>query len=76
MDENQVRHTFRHTDRLGLDRGAISASIRADLARQGPILLGANMTGNVSVGGVTLEYRAFALADGTINFGRITGSLT
>lgn len=30
-DENQVRHTFRHTDRLGLDRDAISTQF-------GPIL--------------------------------------
>ena len=68
-----MRHTFRHTDRLGLDRNAISKALRADLVRQGPILPGANVTGNVSVCGVTLEYRAFALADGTINVGRITG---
>src|SRR6516164_4339136 len=73
MDENQVHQTFRHTDQLGLDRDAISNAIRSDLARQAPVSLGANMTGNVSVGGVTLEYRAFALADGTINVGRITG---
>src|SRR5215831_12155592 len=72
-DENQVHHTFRHTDQLGLNRDAISNAIRADLAQRGPISPGANMTGNVIVGGVTLEYRAFAFADGTINVGRITG---
>lgn len=72
-DENQVVHTFRHIDQLGLNRDAVSNAIRADLARRGPIFPGANMTGNVSVSGVTLEYRAFALADGTINVGRITG---
>jgi hypothetical protein len=72
-DENQVRHTFRHTDRLGLDRDAISNAIRADFARQGPVSPGGNISGSVSVGRVTLEYRAFALTDGTINVGRITG---
>ena len=66
-------HTFRHTDRLGLGRDEISNAVRADLVRRGPILPGANVTGNVSVGGVMIEYRAFALADGTINIGRITG---
>jgi hypothetical protein len=64
VDENQVRHTFRHTDQLGLDRDAVSNAIRADLARQGPASPGANVTGNISVSGVTIEYRAFGLADG------------
>ena len=73
VDENQVHHTFRHTDQLGLDRNAVSNAIRADLARQGPASPGATITGNISVGGVTIEYRAFGLADGTINVGRITG---
>jgi hypothetical protein len=36
VDENQVHHTFRHTDQLGLDRNAVSNAIRADLAGQGP----------------------------------------
>jgi hypothetical protein len=71
--ENQVHHTFRHTDQLGLDRNAVSNAIRADLAGQGPASPGATITGNISVGGVTIEYRAFGLADGTINVGRITG---
>jgi len=69
MDENQVRHTFRHIDQLGLDRDAISNAIRADLARQGPVSPGANITGSVSVGGVRLEYRAFAVVDGTTTSG-------
>ena len=73
-DENQVRHTFRHTHQLGLDRDAISNAIRADLARQGQVSPGANITGVVNVGSVTLEYRSFVLADGTINVGRITGA--
>ena len=71
-DENQVHHTFRHTEQLGLDRVAVATAIQADLGRQGPILPGVSITGNVSVGGVTLEYRAFGLADGTVNVGRIT----
>jgi filamentous hemagglutinin len=71
-DENQVHHTFRHTEQLGLDRFAVATAIQADLARQGPVSPGANITGNVIVDGVTLEYRAFGLADGTVNVGRIT----
>ena len=73
MDENQVRHTYRHTDQVGLDRDAVSNAIRADLARQGPASPGANITGNISISGVTIEYGAFGLAAGTINVGRITG---
>jgi autotransporter translocation and assembly factor TamB len=73
VDDNQVQHTFRHTDQLGLDRNAVSNAIRVDLARQGPASPGANITGNISVSGITIEYRAFALADVTINVGRITG---
>ena len=71
-DENQVFHMFRHVDELGLDRNAVSDAIQADVVRQGPISLGANITGKISVVGVTLEYRAFGLADGTVNVGRIT----
>jgi len=73
-EANQIHHTFRHVDALGIDRDAVADAIQADLARQGPVPPGANITGNVSVAGVTLEYRAFGLDDGTVNVGRITRS--
>jgi len=68
-----VQHTFRHTDQLGLDRNAVANAIQADLVRYRQVRPGVPITGNVTVGGVTLEYRAFGLAEGNINVGRITG---
>src|SRR5437879_4510175 len=52
------------SERVGMvtDMAGIGTlAIQADLARQGPASPGANITGNVSVGGVTLKYRAFCL---------------
>ena len=68
-----MQHTFRHTDRLGIERSAVASAVRRDLARQEPLMPGTIITGTVTVGEVTLEYRAFALADANINVGRITG---
>jgi hypothetical protein len=73
-NENQLRHTFRHTDRLGLDREVIVTAILADLAGREPVSPGSYIAGHVVVGGIVLEYRAFLLGDGTINIGRITGA--
>ena len=71
-NESQLRHTFRHIDRMGLDRGAVATAILEDLSRRHPMSPGTYIAGNVIVGGVELEYRAFLLNDGTINIGRIT----
>ncbi|HEU0156520.1 MAG TPA: hypothetical protein VFQ82_10655 [Stellaceae bacterium] len=73
-NDGQLRHTFRHIDRLGLDREAVTTAILEDLSRRQPISPGSYIAGNVVVGGVALEYRAFLLNDGTINIGRITGA--
>jgi hypothetical protein len=73
-NENQFRHTFRHIDRLGLDREAVVTAILEDLAGRQPLLPGSYIAGNAVVGAVMLEYRAFLLSDGTINIGRITGA--
>jgi hypothetical protein len=73
-NENQVQHTFRHVDRLGLDHEAVVTAILDDLTAQQPLRPGTYIAGAVVVAGVTLEYRAFGLADGTINIGRITGA--
>jgi hypothetical protein len=69
---NQVRHTFRHVDRLGLDRNEVSDAIRADLARREPVPAGRLVAGYTTVRGMRLEYRAFRVSEGTINVGRIT----
>ena len=72
-NENQLRHTFRHTDRFGLAREAVVTAISEDLAGRRPMLPGSYISGSVIVGGIMLEYRAFLLSDGTINIGCITG---
>jgi hypothetical protein len=73
-NENQIRHTFRHTDRLGLDRGSVVSAIVEDLTRRQPVPPGSYIAGNAMVGGIMLEYRAFGQSDGSINIGRITGA--
>lgn len=73
-NESQLRHTFRHIDRLGLDREAVATAILEDLSLRQPVSAGSYIAGNVVVGGIMLEYRAFLLSDGTINIGRITGA--
>jgi hypothetical protein len=72
-NEDQIRHTFRHTDQLGLNRDDIAEAIRADLTRRQSVLPGTYITGKVGIDGAVLEYRAYGLADGTVNVGRITG---
>jgi hypothetical protein len=71
-NDNQVYHTFRHIDELGLNRTDVSNAIRADIGNM-KVSPGQNVTGNVSISGTPLEYRAYGLSDGTINVGRITG---
>jgi hypothetical protein len=71
--EDQIRHTFRHTDQMGLDRDAIAQAIRSDLMRRQSALLGPYITGQVRIDDIVLEYRAYRLVDGAINVGRITG---
>jgi filamentous hemagglutinin len=73
-NENQEYHAFRHIDEIGIDRGAATDAIRQDLAARGTIAPNAYITGNVTVGGQSIEYRAFGLSNGTINVGRITGN--
>ncbi|HYU14410.1 MAG TPA: hypothetical protein VEK82_17675 [Stellaceae bacterium] len=77
QDTNQISHTFRHTDKLGLDRTEIIEAITADLAPRLPLVRGASgaalWVGKVRVRGTELEYRAYSVNEALVNVGRITG---
>lgn len=70
---NQIYHTFRHVKAVGLDREAVEAAVRRDLA---PITDGMVpekvLNREIDVNGISVTYSAYKLPDGTINVGRIT----
>lgn len=71
---NQVYHTFRHTDALGLNRRLVKRAIERHVrGNASKIMEGKLFKGSVKVSGKELQYNAFKLGDGTINVGRITG---
>ena len=72
MIRNQVSHTFRHIDEIGLERAVIQLAILQFLDPvQSALPLGLSV-GRVDVKGVRLEFRAYKFIDGSINVGRIT----
>jgi hypothetical protein len=76
QNANQISHTFRHTDRLGLDRAEVVDAIRADLQPYLPLSMrpsDALFVGKVTVGGSELQYHAYPVNEGLVNVGRITG---
>lgn len=71
---NQVYHTFRHTDALGLSREAVRSAIQNDLRGvASQIAPGRPFNQVISVAGQRIQYTAFRLANGAINIGRIHG---
>ena len=68
---NQVYHTFRHVQEAGVSVQAAKEAILNNIVLKGSLSPGLT-TGTVNVGGRSLTYNAFKLADGTINVGRIT----
>jgi|GEM_PF-5247616 len=72
--DNQVSHTFRHTDALGLDRDLVSSAVETHLRRNtSKILDGKPLNQIIEVSGQRIQYTAFKLDNGTINVGRIHG---
>lgn len=70
---NQVSHTFRHIEQVGLSRSAVEAAVKADLGNVANSLsTGKLHIGTVNVNGVNVTYNAYKLQNGTINVGRIT----
>ena len=69
---NQVYHTFRHIDEIGLDRATVQAAIEEHLPTVASQLTpGKPLNQIIEVGGQRLQYSAFLLKDGIINVGRI-----
>jgi hypothetical protein len=71
-NSNQVYHTFRHIDQLGLDRATVSKAVSSDLKSiSSSIKTGQTVNRIISVEGKSLQYTAYKLQNGTLNVGRI-----
>lgn len=70
--ENQISHTFRHIEAIGLNRDVVKNAISNDLSKMVSSMPMNPYTGSVLVNGIKLDYVAYKLPDGTINIGRIT----
>jgi uncharacterized protein RhaS with RHS repeats len=69
---NQVAHTFRHVDELGLNRGTVMTAVQQHLQTVASQLTpGKSLNQIVEVEGVRLQYTAYQLANGVVNVGRI-----
>ena len=69
---NQVYHTFRHTDALGLDRSLVQSMIRTHFETvSSQVVVGRPFNQVIRIGGRNIQYTAFKLSDGTFNIGRI-----
>jgi hypothetical protein len=75
QNPNQVRHTFRYTDGLGLDRVMIMETILADIYPSLPLPVPAPdnspLIGTVWVNGIELRYHAFPVSGELVNVGSI-----
>jgi len=72
--QNQVYHTFRKIDELGLSRTLVVEAIEAHFKTvASQIEIGKPFNQIVEIGGYKIQYTAFELAEGTINIGRIHG---
>jgi hypothetical protein len=78
QNANQIYHTFRHTDALGLSRAKVMEAISRDLERHLPFPVPPPkdflFVGDVTVGGYKLQYRAHPVSEGVVNVGWITGA--
>ncbi len=72
---NQIYHTFRHTDKLGLDRDIVQKEVTSHLAKvANQVTEGKPFNAVIKVQGKDIQYTAFKLKDGTYNIGRIHGA--
>lgn len=73
-NSNQVYHTFRHIDDLGISRASVQNAVHADLRQIAPsIRVGQTVNRVVSVDGESLQYTVYRLSSGELNIGRIHG---
>ena len=69
---NQVYHTFRHTDALGLDRSLVQSMIRTHFETvSSQVVAGRPFNQVIRISGRNIQYTVFKLSDGTFNIGRI-----
>ena len=73
-NENQIYHTFRHIDKMGLDRGLVQKAIADDInATSRQLAPNTPFIRNIIINGNKLQYNAYLLSNGVINIGRING---
>lgn len=69
---NQVFHTFRHTDALGLARADVQSAVQTHLSgAYSQMVQGKPFNQMIEVSGQRLQYTAYLLKSGAINVGRI-----
>ena len=72
--ENQIYHTFRHTDALGLERPLVQTTIQNYFEKVfTQVIVGKPFNQTIEIGGKRIQYTVFKLSDGTFNIGRIHG---
>jgi RHS repeat-associated protein len=73
-DANQIHHTFRHTDALGLNRTDVKTSILEHFKNvSSQVVEGNPLNQIIEIGGQKIQYTAYLLPSGMINIGRIHG---
>ncbi|MBF2092873.1 hypothetical protein H1R85_10200, partial [Flavobacterium psychrophilum] len=72
--ENQVSHTFRHVEAMGLSRDIVKSAILKDIPRIAKNMpYGQSINTTIKVSNRQIIYSSYKLPNGTINVGRITG---
>ena len=72
QNENQIYHTYRHIDQLGLSREIVTKAVMKDVARKiSEIVEGRPFNQRIEIMGYRLQYTAYKLNNGKINIGRI-----
>jgi hypothetical protein len=70
--ENQVNHTFRHADALGLDRSLVQSTVQSHFKTvSSQVVARKPFNQIIEIGGKKFQYTAYKLSDGTFNIGRI-----
>lgn len=71
---NQVRHAFRHTDALGLNKSLVQSSVQTHFNTvSSQVVAGKPFNQIINIGGQRIQYTVFKLPNGTFNIGRIHG---
>lgn len=72
--ENQIYHTFRHIEKMGLNKTVVQNAIMKHFRTiYKEIKEGQSLNKIITVEGQQIQYSAYKLSDGTVNIGRIHG---